>query len=223
MKLLSYIDFDIKKEYDFLNKDQFNDILPKIKLGWNRQIRAGGLVNADFNKAHDKIKPSSVELLLSKCFQRTYNGWINILLHEMIHVRVMLYDDCKEIHGFFFKQWMDKVNKNGYYVALDDIQKDRKITCKKEVGAILYEGKNEYYISTVHKEKLEDWYLILSRKLYLLKKDFKTIYFMITDDSELIYYPVKYKLNELNSLEINKELFKKLLKENKILYTLKTN
>jgi hypothetical protein len=223
MKLLSYTEFDIKKEYDYLNKHQFNGILPKIKLGWNNQIRTGGIVNAEFNKKLDKIKSSSIELCLSKRFQRTYDGWVNILLHEMIHVRVMLYDDCKEIHGFFFNQWMNRVNKNGYHVALDDIQKDRKITQKKEIGAILYEGNNEYYVSAVHKEKLEDWYLILLRKLKLLKKDFKTIYFMITDDSELIYFPVKYTLNELNSLEINKELFKKLLKENKILYKLKTN
>ena len=51
-EIISYTKFDLKKEYDRLNRELFNGELPNIPLKWKALTRVGGRVNATFSRAY---------------------------------------------------------------------------------------------------------------------------------------------------------------------------
>jgi hypothetical protein len=220
MELLSYTDFDIKKEYNRLNNLLFNNDLPTIPLEWNTSIQSGGLIEAKVNR-YTGLIPNSLKLKLSKKYQREYNDWINILLHEMIHIKNIIDGHYKDNHGAFFHLYMKKFNSMGYNVQLTTSILTFSPEFKKNVGVILFEKLDSgYSLMTVKKDLIKKWYENLLADTKLKQYYYKSAYFLISNDLELLKFPLRYKLNAIRGYKIDKQLFDKLKNQNEILYVI---
>jgi len=96
-------EYDLKKYYDDFNKKYFDDELPNIPVQYVNSKKFGGWVDATRNKKTNEISVN--RLVISKFFKRDEDNFIQILLHEMIHVW-LLYNNILERkqHGLAFKR-----------------------------------------------------------------------------------------------------------------------
>lgn len=215
--IIPYTQFNLQKEYDRLNKELFNTSLINIPLGWDNTVKSGGRVVGILNKKTG-IKKESLQLNLSKKFNRTYDDWINTLIHEMIHVKQLLDGYIRDMHGYSFQRWMNEINKKGYNVNIYDVNTDKQLTVKKRVGVVIYDKKNDKHSITVVPEKsLNDWYVNLPKEIGLKYNNIEKVYFLISDNTNLIGFPIKNKYN-LQTYALDKDLYDDLMNNNKIMH-----
>jgi len=116
---ISHKEFNLQHEYDRLNHELFSGKLIKIPLKWITSNRHGGYVDGIYNKNTGyRIN----YLAMNKLYERDYDSFINLLIHEMIHVYIMQ-NNLQEVggmHGLVFKHEVDRIKSRGYNVPLSD-------------------------------------------------------------------------------------------------------
>ena len=146
---------DIKKMFAELNKEYFEDSIPKIPVVWNNRLRvcAG---KCKFIRRRGKLSVTKIEMA-NRVFSN--NGWkINqgreTLIHEMVHAYLIHHHEITG-HGKQFQDMMkDILNKdiNHTYHSydLDSLVEDNKWLlvcnyCKKTLGKRKRRRNNLYH------------------------------------------------------------------------------
>lgn len=94
--------FNLDKEYARLNRDLFHNRLPKdIPLKWISSKRKGGHVKATYYR--DTKQVVFHELALSSFIKKDAEQYLPLLVHEMIHIDVMLDNPKAAAHGREFE------------------------------------------------------------------------------------------------------------------------
>lgn len=104
--------FNIEKEYAYLNRLLFNNELPKnLKLSWIKSKVKFGLAKAKMENG----QAVPTEINLSDFFEVTYEQMMGILVHEMVHTYLQqnqLFND-KYPHDHVFSKKVDDINRSG--------------------------------------------------------------------------------------------------------------
>jgi len=99
---------DCQKWFNILNREIFNNSLPKIDeidIRWRRGAHAW----YDYD---DRYEGTGVtKLLLSKRY-KSKKFFVEVLAHEMVHHYQYIYNE-EMGHGSSFFKWRDKFNKKG--------------------------------------------------------------------------------------------------------------
>lgn len=99
---------DCQKWFNILNRELFNNCLPKldeIDIRWRRKAHAW--YDYDDRCAGD----GTTRLLMSRRY-KSKQFFIEVLAHEMVHHYQYIYNE-EMGHGSSFFQWRDKFNKKG--------------------------------------------------------------------------------------------------------------
>lgn len=210
--------FNIRSEYMKYNKMLFNNELPNnIQFGWFSSSRTSGKVEA-------KSKRNSVEvesLKLSDFYEQSYDDLINLLLHEMIHVKLLsqnIIQDFGGQHGIRFRHYVDEINKKGFNIPLSDDVHNKKIADKnkliKDVGVVIISKDSKYSIMVVPVDKIHDE--TYRKKLRdMIVKSMKLEY-IISNNPNLLKYPKSIKKN--NFYFIDKKFYSDLMRTKKKIY-----
>ena len=160
--------FDIDKEFDYLNKTLFDSqvVKPPI-LGFMVDRKRVGVVNSTYRDG----KPVSISLLISNSYDLTIQQFRSILCHEFIHLiqntKGMVIKNQADAHSGFFLVKMKEINDKIIQLGLQDQIESVKPTedstviktfendkLKQEAGIILVKytnrkGEIENYISAM--------------------------------------------------------------------------
>lgn len=106
-------DINLQNEYDKLNRQLFNNELPKLPLEWSNRKVALGHVRSLINRRTGEQK--LVSLAMSTFFKTSYRQFKNTLAHEMIHVKIISSGkhDYGGKHGYLFFDEARKINGMG--------------------------------------------------------------------------------------------------------------
>lgn len=203
-------DVNLDDVYSDLNKKYFNGELPKIPIKFTTSKIQGGYVDLLRNTRTDEIK--IVGMGISKFFKRDKDNFIQIMLHEMIHV-ALAYDGVheREMHGIMFKRKLREIeDKSGITIPLTDsvdnvVSDDVK---SKTVDVLLIahnrssNGENHiqwtvspFLVDVIHKYILNG---------HTLKQSGRTTFVVRTDDRMLLKYPVSRKLEKTYNIKYYK-------------------
>jgi hypothetical protein len=188
---------NLQREYDNLNKSLFNNELEKYPLKWSNRKGVGGTTVS----TGVKNKPSTWVLKhieISLYYETTYGDFLNVLAHEMIHVKLTQEktSDPSGGHGIFFKSEMNRINQMNKGIKITNkmdltnkapVKTGGKIKhvavamikFSNEKGIVVYNFKNISRILETFRAYPAAWYID------------KTIYFVKSDDIRLSKYPVK--------------------------------
>jgi|JFJP01.1.fsa_nt_gi hypothetical protein len=104
-------DINIQDEYDKLNQQLFNGILPKVPLLWkDNRKKTHGYVHGTYNRYTGEVTISY--LAMSSFHKFTYRQFKNVLAHEMIHIKQMS-SGYRGGHGWDFMKEMNRINGMG--------------------------------------------------------------------------------------------------------------
>lgn len=188
---------NIQQEYDGWNRKVWGGDLPRIPVKWSRSKTLGGRVVTRGLK-HD---PSTWEVKLlevSDFTESTYEEFLGILLHEMIHVHVMSRGQMdRGQHGPYFNAERSRVEKLvPFKVPLSEdithkkVSEDVKV---KPVGVVLFATQKaiQVYDDKAMPQVMQD---IGELPQYWLERH--PIEFYLVEDRELAKYPAKRKFNK---------------------------
>lgn len=88
----------------------------------------------NFNFLTRKVTPHSSGILyMTRVFSRTEKDVLNTLLHEMIHMYIILVDKQypKNQHGKLFQAWADKLNSDGWNISEMNEKQDTDVENEK--------------------------------------------------------------------------------------------
>ena len=218
---------NLQHEYDNLNHILFNNELKKILLKWSSLKNVGAKVVS----IGIKNKPETWEIQrmeVSTFMEVTYENFINILAHEMVHV-YLIQNHKAEFgggHGLFFQQEKDKINKMGHGIHVtntEDITTGRiSSNIKgKTVGVVLFPEKHNIQI---YDEKSMPDIIKTYNDFPESWKERNKVIFILSDNKELMKYPIKrgYKYGQkFFTYPIEKSLFDELHKTGKVIGEIK--
>lgn len=143
---------NLQDEYQKLNKLLFNGELQPVEMKWEVVKHCGGRVVGTrmkrmVGRQWKPYGPTTIQYLgMSTYMQLTYQKFVNILAHEMIHV-YMIQNNINDLgyHGPLFKNHMDKINKRGLGITIsifdtytiEEIQLSDNEPLKKPLAAII--------------------------------------------------------------------------------------
>jgi hypothetical protein len=195
----------LKAEYQKLNRELFDGELPSIPLKWMKSRRAGGWVKATINRRSGEI--TIKELGVSTFLKRTYEQFLGILAHEMIHV-YWLANGKNEGHGIFFKAKLYELKRKASFdipltesIAGMELSEEAKQT-KREVGVVLFDmadGKSRcavYSLNAFTRQyvNLHTYVLRFAERVASGYEVLKA-YLLVSDNPELQKYPAKRKVS----------------------------
>lgn len=149
--LLETAGYDLQARYSHFNELLFNGRLPLIPLRFGALKGAGGVCKASVTvpakyakqptvvrKRFAKLVPDSVNIVISKTYQRSQQAMDAILVHEMIHAYIFLIEgDLYEQHGSLFLSHIKRCNGIlGWDVPLKD--KVEGLEVSEDIGLKTY-------------------------------------------------------------------------------------
>lgn len=218
----STISLDLKKYYDDLNEKYFDNELPDIPVKYVNSKKAGGWVDAVINKKSGNITIKG--LAISKFFKRDEDNFIQILLHEMIHVWLN-YNNILERnpHGIRFKTKCREIeNKSGIKIperdSISSVVSD-DIKSKKFDVLFIKQSDNKYSIGVFKKGFFDNFFDGFEYSFKTLKRRYPYPIFIIqSDDRQLLKYPTQRTKKKISFYIINKDDAKRIIDNGKMIY-----
>lgn len=214
-------EYDIISEFDRLNKLLFDNKLNTIKLKWTNVKKSGGKVV--YNIINNKNIIQHLEI--STFYKMNYDRFINILLHEMIHVYILqnninMYGNS---HGQVFLEMMLKFNKLGYNVTIKDDVTDMELSTDKNLtnpvlAILIYDRRNNVKSIAVYNfllyttENVNKINNVLKRNSIIYNTTYD-IYYIKTNNINLKKYTICRTLKIFTTNYIPDELYDNLLKD----------
>jgi len=136
----------LREKYVEFNHLYFDGTLPLVPIKWSAMKNAGAAVTGKTTRKANEPRsaavliPNSVEMKFSTKYQRTPEQLEPLLLHEMVHVYVMMVlGNVMDNHGpTFLRVLQDVKNKSGIDVPITDDAKGLELAVKETpVGVIL--------------------------------------------------------------------------------------
>lgn len=200
-------DFNIKKEFDYINKMLFDNTVPMPPiLGYMENRKMLGVVQSDI--INRKLVTTS--LLISNSYDLTIQQFRSVLAHECIHLiqneKQMIYKNSKVAHGSFFISKKDELNNKIKALGLEseinpivatedpaEISTFSDDRFKKPVGFFVIHQDDKKLIMVV------DLNVMITMKneiINVINKNYKdhTIEFLQSDNSILKKYKLVTKL-----------------------------
>lgn len=162
---VDYRTYDLQAKYNHFNHWLFGGKLPVIPLSFNKIKGKAGMVKfkvqypAGWKKPSNRevkylgvdplrgatVLPGSIQLILDNTFLRTEQQLDATLLHEMIHVYMIVIGRPGEVHGPNFTKMRQEISRIvGYEIPetediFDAVQADTRVF---PVGVIVLKGRN---------------------------------------------------------------------------------
>ncbi len=170
----------LTKIYNELNRDIFNNELPKIPIVLSRAFKkSAGVYIHVVNKNSRKVIPRNITISLH--INHTLNSIVTLLAHEMIHLKDSLvnpdYCDPKyDPHGSFFQTESERI-KSGFNINIEKIFKmNNGATLKGTINMVLFSirGKkhmiscSDGYVVKIASELLDKFPNVLD-EIYVVK------------------------------------------------------
>jgi len=123
-KYVPTVDF-MKAVYNKMNKELFFNFLPnesEIKF-MVRNLKNRDIGSAPYSKSVERHEITPLAIVFNNTYRLTLHGWMEAMLHEMIHVSDYLlnpdrfYDDEYEPHGDWFMKQGRRFKKHGFNVT----------------------------------------------------------------------------------------------------------
>ena len=178
--LFESADYDLQKKYDSFNELLFDGALPKIPLIWKKMKNVGGqvvfstmlepgripphiparyrrMVKRDPYKDGYRVVWPSVRLEMSNLWQRTEAEADGILVHEMIHVWMLVQNNIGEMHGTEFMAKLRELEaKVTFKIPVTEKMSNRELTdpsTTKKIGVLYMQKKDGQYVYAILSEK----------------------------------------------------------------------
>jgi len=111
--------YDLAQKYTHFNATLFNGTLPTIPVFFKSLKNCGGVTcysiyrtkNAFGKTISARLSDNSLLIKISSLFDRTEENMDGILVHEMIHVKMVITDHVMESHGVNFKNEVNRIQK----------------------------------------------------------------------------------------------------------------
>jgi hypothetical protein len=182
-------DYDLQSRYQHYNRLVWDGQLPEIRLMWATLKGLGGYANAKVGVDPSKpspnplrvrlgledkysnrfIMPGSIYIKISGLYKRSETSLDKILLHEMIHVHLMVTGHLGEGHGRLFFDELRRVSKIvGFDVPREDTLERTEFASEvkvKPLGVILINDRNGFRYN-VYSANLVQNQLDVIRKRY---------------------------------------------------------
>ena len=217
---------DLNSLFDELNKELFDNKLPKVPVIYSRTKQKGGTAVAtrlpDGTLIPKKITMSS----FSK--RKDMNEIKGILAHEMIHI-FEYHNQIFENHGkLFFDKLKELNDKTTFIIPRFDSTASHEISDtvkKKTFDVILIIKSNGEIIISVCAEGLIEKYLYAFEDRYDYQVTFNnwSVSFLKSDNKKLLKYPVSRKYSTVGFYKIDKELVEELLKDSTLIKKVEPN
>jgi len=124
-------EYDLHAKYQYFNTLVFGGQLPDIRIVWATLKRVGGYAHAttqidplkpqpsplqvrlgrEDKQSNRFVVPGSLYIKISDLYKRSEQAIDRILLHEMIHIRLMVTGHIGEGHGSFFIAEQQRISK----------------------------------------------------------------------------------------------------------------
>lgn len=158
-KFTPTVDF-MKAVYDKMNKELFFNYLPsasEIRFMVRRLENKSDIGSAPFSKSTKKHEVTPTAIVLNSSCKLTIHGWIEVMLHEMIHVSDYLlnpdsyYDSDYDPHGDWFMKQGKRFKKYGLNVTKycevdidhnDEIGEDECMDNKRNMFLVFRKSKD---------------------------------------------------------------------------------
>lgn len=123
-KFIPTVEF-MKVVYNKMNKEFFFNYLPdesEIKF-MVRNLESRDVGSAPYSKNIEKHEIIPMAIVFNNSYKLTLHGWMEVMLHEMIHVSDYLlnpdrfYDETYEPHGDWFMKQGKRFKKHGFNVT----------------------------------------------------------------------------------------------------------
>lgn len=173
--------YDLKKHFQRLNREVFIGTLHlHFPLVWRKSKRRAGWVKTNTKRLStgDVLETWVTELGISTYFKWPKKRFIAILLHEMIHVKLIQEDmeDRNSHHGRNFKREMERIRNMGYEVTRTENAADFELAddvSTKELYGVMINENVIMILQSLSREQLKD---LLERIVYQARaynKEFK--------------------------------------------------
>lgn len=219
-ELISKKNINLQVEYNALNKKLYNNKLPKIKLVWSMSKTEGGKVRGRGVK-NDPSTWKVQSLEISLFIESSYEVFLGLLAHEMIHVYIMAngITEYGGQHGMKFLAERARIQKLvDFDIPIKDDITHRKLSKSvkaQKVGVALFKNQQAIQIYTVNS-------ILDVIKIYQgFPDEWKQKYdieFIYSEDRELAKYPIKHgykRGRKISTYPIEKDFFDRLKKEGK--------
>lgn len=160
-KFVNFKTFDLKKWFDKLNKEFFNNRLREVPLRWNQAKTSLGVVKWD-------EKTGVIEHLgISDRYKLTQEELLSVLAHEMIHVW-QIQNNKMDGHGNYFTKELERINdksKWGINVYLTQPIEHLKMTnpdLNRDFGFIAIKNKKGEFTISIYDPNKTDYKSILT-------------------------------------------------------------
>jgi hypothetical protein len=215
-EIVTRLNTDLQKEYNFYNKLCFDNKLQNVPLEWNMNKGKLGFVMARGNK-FNLASYIVLKLSISLFNQIDYKSFVDTLVHEMIHVYIIT-NHIKDTgsHGIVFHREMDRINRMNLGITItitgdtSGFEISDTIRAKEFVVVLNYKDTKPSGITIFNRNLYQDiprWYEAVKKRT--TGYDFK---YILSNDPNLQKYPAlnSFKTNGLKMLRVTDELFKKL-------------
>jgi hypothetical protein len=141
---------NLQAEYDKLNQQLFDGVLPRIPMKWSNRKGNLGHVQAMKNKFTGEVKV--MHLAISSFHAMPYKIFRNTMAHEMIHVKQMTINKEPGSHGWSFHREANRINGMGlgYNITVRSEEQlgisDRVSQTSRELIAIILYMNGQYGI-----------------------------------------------------------------------------
>lgn len=203
--------FDLKREFDILNRKLFKNQLTPVKLGWSRSKNVLGAVRvltqrSDYGKKdYYKIK----DLKITTVYEFTREQFLATLAHEMIHV-YMLQNDMvhsgADYHGYEFEHLVKEKEKIlGFKINRTESPSELELTNTKPLSkevlvAILHMNNNKDFI-LIFKSLNDREFQILHKRIKIGYRNLQSVEYYESRSPELRKYTLKRKMTRNLSSE----------------------
>ena len=144
---------NLQLEYDKLNRQLFNNELPKLPLEWGN--RKGSLGHVRYFDNRHTGEQRLISLSMSAFFKTSYRQFKNTLAHEMIHVKIISSGkhDYGGKHGYLFDAEANKINRMGLGYNITEVNtekiemSDQAKANAKTLIAMIFNIDGKYYLN----------------------------------------------------------------------------
>jgi len=213
---------DLKKYYNDFNTKYFDGELPDIPMGFVNSRTAGGWVSASLNTRTRVI--TIKKLVISKYFKRDEENFIQIMLHEMIHVWMHHNNKMeRDHHGLMFKEKKREIEKlSGIKIPISDsIKSVVSDDVKSKMFDVVFidKGADKYSVGVFKhgffKKFLDDEGVDFNalKRVYT-----RPIFIVQSDDRTLLQFPTQRSRKKISYYSIDDEDADRILKTGKTIY-----
>jgi len=220
-------EYDIKKEFDNLNKLLFDNEVPFPEISFDSHKTRVAWVSSkgEYNKS-GWSNIYDIVLHFNKNISLTPEQFKNTLAHEMIHLLLYhrrIFRDYGGDHGVIFTREMDKINNMNVGIKIspknDTItpfqQREKK---EKDFYVIFFNWKDEKILCPFSvKEECEKFWDIAMKSFKISSPKDLILYMAKTTLNEINFYSVARTAKNVKQYKIPEELYNRLIGESEII------